>query len=89
MAEIDPSDLLESDNTAPEPVQPSAEFIQSETERIEKEFNERVKQRKLETIKTAIDVLKENNRHKPISERDITEEDILTLANTLGNFIDN
>lgn len=50
--------------------------------------NERIKDRKLEVIKIAFDIIRENNRSKPLLDRDITAEDLIAKAKTLDNFVD-
>lgn len=47
-----------------------------------------VKCRKLETVKAAIQIIKENNRHKPLNERDISVEDVISMVTSLDNFIE-
>lgn len=49
---------------------------------------DRIKDRKLEVIRMAFDIIRENNRSKPLLDRDITAEDLIEKAKTLDNFVD-
>jgi len=58
--------------------------ILKETKKIENELSNRV-----EMIRIARDILIENARNSPVNERNITVEEVVSMANSLMNFVDN
>lgn len=46
------------------------------------------KQTKIEAVRLAKETLIENSRNKPVTDRDITAEDIISFANTLINYVE-
>jgi hypothetical protein len=44
-------------------------------------------QARIEAVRFAKETLVENNRTKPVSERDVSAEDITTLADSLVNYM--
>ena len=68
----------------------SREFIvQQETIRRAHEIELHKRTARLELLRTAKEIIIENNNSKPVSERSVTEAEIVAFAASLENFIDN
>jgi len=61
--------------------------LQAEQERREHEIQMEARRTKLELLRTAKEALTENKKNLPVSERQITEADIISFAETLHEFI--
>jgi hypothetical protein len=63
------------------------QLVELETVRHENLMAERRLQARVEAVRFAKETLVENNRTKPVNERDVTAEDITALADTLVNYM--
>lgn len=63
-------------------------FKANEAARRDHEFNLRKYDAKLELLRTAKEVLIENRRNLPVSERIVTEEEIVSFATELSKFLE-
>lgn len=62
--------------------------MESENKRKETQDLFNKQQRKLETLRMAKETLLENARNKPVSEREISSDDITNLANKLIDYLE-
>jgi|APGre2960657373_1045057.scaffolds.fasta_scaffold08210_2 hypothetical protein len=60
---------------------------QAEAERRAHEIEMETRRTRLELLRTAKDALTENRKNLPVSERQITEADIINFADALHEFI--
>jgi hypothetical protein len=68
----------------------SQEFaIAQETTRREHEVAMHKRNARLELLRTAKEIIIENKRNKPVTERDVSEAEIVAFATTLEGFLDN
>ena len=68
----------------------SHEFaIAQDTTRREHEIAMLKRNARLELLRTAKEIIIENKRNKPVTERDVSEAEIVAFASTLEGFLDN
>ena len=61
--------------------------IQAQFDMLLKQEEMAAKNRKLDTLRLAQATLMENSRAKPVSERDVSAEDVISFAETLYTYV--
>ena len=82
------SDVLTTEEQAQQVIRQADHARQIELETVRNNLNNGVNiSHKLELLRHAKDVLIENRRNAPVSEREVTDEDIVKYATTLQGFL--